>query len=270
MADSRKMLELKNLRKTFNKGTINEKPALTGLSLDLKPGDFCTIIGGNGAGKSTLLNAIAGVWPVDDGAIIVDGENITGFPEYKRANILGRVFQDPMTGTAALMMIEENLALAARRGNRRGLSWGINKQEREIYHEQLKVLELGLEDRMTTKVGLLSGGQRQALTLLMATLKKPKLLLLDEHTAALDPRTAAKVLELTGSIVRKDNLTTLMVTHNMKDAIRMGNRLIMMHEGRIIYDVAGEEKLHLQVSDLLEKFKVASDEEFANDRMMLT
>ena len=270
MADSRKMLELKNLRKTFNKGTINEKPALTGLSLDLKPGDFCTIIGGNGAGKSTLLNAIAGVWPVDDGAIIVDGENITGFPEYKRANILGRVFQDPMTGTAARMMIEENLALAARRGNRRGLSWGINKQEREIYHEQLKVLELGLEDRMTTKVGLLSGGQRQALTLLMATLKKPKLLLLDEHTAALDPRTAAKVLELTGSIVRKDNLTTLMVTHNMKDAIRMGTRLIMMHEGRIIYDVAGEEKLHLQVSDLLEKFKVASDEEFANDRMMLT
>lgn len=264
------MLELSNIKKTFNKGTVNEKPALMGISLKLSPGDFCTIIGGNGAGKSTTLNAIAGVWPVDDGSIIIDGENVTGLPEYRRASYLGRVFQDPMTGTAATMQIDENLALAARRGNRRGLSWGITKQEREIYHEQLKILELGLEDRMTQKVGLLSGGQRQALTLLMATLKKPKLLLLDEHTAALDPKTAAKVLELTEEIVRRDGLTALMVTHNMNDAIRMGNRLIMMNEGKIIYDVAGEEKKHLQVQDLLDKFKVASHGEFANDRMMLS
>ncbi len=271
MTDSgMKMLELIGLHKTFNKGTINEKPALMGISLTLEPGDFCTVIGGNGAGKSTMLNAIAGVWPVDEGTIRIDGENITGYPEYKRAEMLGRVFQDPMTGTAATMQIDENLALAARRGNRRGLSWGIARDEKEIYHEQLKMLELGLEDRMTSKVGLLSGGQRQALTLLMATLKKPKLLLLDEHTAALDPKTAAKVLELTQQIVEKDELTALMVTHNMKDAIRMGNRLIMMHEGRIIFDVAGEEKKHLQVSDLLEKFSIASNGEFANDRMMLS
>lgn len=264
-----KMLELSNIKKTFNKGTVNEKPALLGVSLGLNPGDFCTIIGGNGAGKSTTLNAIAGVWPVDDGSIVIDGENVTGLPEYKRAAFLGRVFQDPMTGTAATMQIDENLALAARRGSRRGLSWGITKEEREIYHEQLKILELGLEDRMTQKVGLLSGGQRQALTLLMATLKKPKLLLLDEHTAALDPKTAAKVLELTEEIVKRDSLTALMVTHNMNDAIRMGNRLIMMNEGRIIYDVSGEEKKHLQVQDLLDKFKIAAHGELSNDRMML-
>ncbi len=269
MSDSNVMLKLTDLHKTFNKGTINEKPALCGVSLELNPGDFCTIIGGNGAGKSTMLNAIAGVWPIDEGSITIDGENITGYPEHKRAVLLGRVFQDPMTGTAATMQIDENLALAARRGNRRGLSWGITRTESEIYHDQLKSLELGLEDRMTSKVGLLSGGQRQALTLLMATLKRPKLLLLDEHTAALDPKTAAKVLELTQQIVEKDSLTTLMVTHNMKDAIRMGNRLIMMHEGRIIYDVSGEEKKKLKVSDLLEKFSIASDGTFANDRMML-
>lgn len=267
--NARTMLELSDIRKTFNKGTINEKPALIGVSLQLKAGDFCTIIGGNGAGKSTMLNAIAGVWPVDEGSIIVDGEVITGYPEYKRATLLGRVFQDPMTGTAATMQIDENLALAARRGKRRGLAWGITKEEKEIYHEQLMRLELGLEDRMTTKVGLLSGGQRQALTLLMATLKKPKLLLLDEHTAALDPKTAAKVLELTQQIVEKDELTALMVTHNMKDAIRMGNRLIMMHEGKIIYDVSGAEKSSLHVSDLMEKFSIASNGAFANDRMML-
>lgn len=264
------MLEIKNIHKTFNKGTINEKPALRGVSLHLNPGDFVTIIGGNGAGKSTTLNAIAGVWPVDEGSIIIDGENITGYPEYKRAKLLGRVFQDPMTGTAATMEIGENLALAARRGEKRGLKWGVTKQEREQYHEMLKVLGLGLEDRMTTKVGLLSGGQRQALTLLMASLKKPKLLLLDEHTAALDPKTAAKVLELTDNIVNENKLTAMMVTHNMKDAIRMGNRLIMMHEGRIIYDVSGEEKKQLKVSDLLEKFGQASGGEFANDRMMLS
>ncbi len=255
MANAPLMLELNHIRKTFNKGTINEKPALLGVTLKLNPGDFCTVIGGNGAGKSTCLNAIAG--------------NITGLPEYKRAEFLGRVFQDPMNGTAATMQIDENLALAARRGNRRGLGWGITKQEHEIYHEQLKTLELGLEDRMTQKVGLLSGGQRQALTLLMATLKKPKLLLLDEHTAALDPKTAEKVLRLTDEVVKRDSLTALMVTHNMRDAIRMGNRLIMMNEGRIVYEVSGEEKKHLQVSDLLEKFSDVSHGQFANDRMML-
>lgn len=263
------MLEINNIHKTFNKGTINEKPALRGVNLSLKNGDFVTVIGGNGAGKSTTLNAIAGVWPVDDGSIVIDGENITGYPEYKRAGLLGRVFQDPMTGTAATMEIQENLALAARRGEPRRLSWGITRDEKEKYHEMLKVLGLGLEDRMTTKVGLLSGGQRQALTLLMATLKKPKLLLLDEHTAALDPKTAAKVLELTNQMVTEHELTAIMVTHNMKDAIRMGNRLIMMHEGRIIYDVEGEEKKSLHVSDLMEKFEQASGGEFANDRMIL-
>ncbi len=264
------MLELNNVQKTFNKGTINEKLALRGVELKLNAGDFVTIIGGNGAGKSTTLNAIAGVWPVDEGSIIVDGKNITGFPEYKRAKFLGRVFQDPMTGTAADMQIDENLALAARRGKLRGLSWGITRDEKERYHELLKELELGLEDRMTSKVGLLSGGQRQALTLLMASLQKPKLLLLDEHTAALDPKTAEKVLKLTEKIVNEQKLTAMMVTHNMKDAIRMGNRLIMMNEGRIIYDVAGEEKKNLQVSDLLKKFEIASGGEFANDRMMLS
>ncbi len=263
------MLELRNIHKTFNKGTINEKPALCGVNLKLNEGDFVTIIGGNGAGKSTTLNAIAGTWPVDEGIILVDGKNITGLPEHRRAPFLGRVFQDPMIGTAANMDISENLALAGRRGQSRTLRWGITKDEKEKYYELLKILDLGLEERMTSKVGLLSGGQRQALTLLMASLKRPKLLLLDEHTAALDPKTAAKVLEITNKIVNEQQLTAMMVTHNMKDAIRMGNRLIMMHEGRIIYDVQGEEKKNLHVSDLLEKFDQASGGEFANDRMML-
>ena len=263
------MLKLDNICKTFNPGTINEKKALQNLSLTLKPGDFVTVIGGNGAGKSTMLNAIAGVWPVDSGSITIDGINVTGECEHKRAAYIGRVFQDPMLGTAPNMQIEENLALAMRRGRRRGLRWGVTKAEREQYRDRLKGLGLGLEDRMTSKVGLLSGGQRQALTLLMATLQKPKLLLLDEHTAALDPKTARKVLDLTEKIVDEQNLTALMVTHNMKDAIQIGNRLIMMHEGRIIYDVAGEEKKNLQVEDLLERFEKVSGEEFANDRMML-
>ena len=264
------MLEIRDIHKTFNKGTINEKPALRGVSLHLQPGDFCTIIGGNGAGKSTLLNAIAGVWPVDEGAVVIDGQDITGFPEHKRAKYLGRVFQDPMTGTAADMIIEENLALALRRGKHRTLRWGISQEERDKYRERLAELGLGLEDRMSSKVGLLSGGQRQALTLLMACLQEPKLLLLDEHTAALDPKTAAKVLELTEQIVTGNHLTALMVTHNMKDAIRLGNRLIMMNEGQIIYDVEGEEKKNLKVSDLLQKFEIASDGTFANDRMLLS
>lgn len=263
------MLEIQNIHKTFNPGTINEKVALNGVNLNLNPGDFVTIIGGNGAGKSTTLNAIAGVWPVDEGKIIIDGVDITKLSEHKRALYLGRVFQDPMTGTAATMSIEENMAIAARRGERRGLGWGITKKERERYKEALKELDLGLEDRLSSKVGLLSGGQRQAITLLMASLKKPKLLLLDEHTAALDPKTAAKVLAISDKIIQEHQLTAMMVTHNMKDAIRLGNRLIMMHEGRIIYDVAGEEKKNLQVSDLLAKFEQASGGEFANDRMML-
>ncbi len=264
------MLELKGICKTFNAGTVNEKTALNSLNLSLKDGDFVTVIGGNGAGKSTMLNAVAGVFPVDEGTITVDGVNVTRLPEYKRAKYLGRVFQDPMTGTAANMQIEENLALAARRGSHRTLRPGISQKERELYQEKLKILGLGLEFRMTSKVGLLSGGQRQALTLLMATLKSPRLLLLDEHTAALDPKTAAKVLEVTERIVEQDHLTTLMITHNMKDAIAHGNRLIMMHEGRVIYDVEGEEKKKLQVSDLLRKFEQASGSELANDRMMLT
>ncbi len=263
------MLYLNHVSKTFNGGTINEKRALTDVSLHLKPGDFVTVIGGNGAGKSTLLNLIAGVFPCDEGAVTIDGVDITRQPEYQRAKLLGRVFQDPMMGTAADMGIEENLAMAFRRGKKRTLRWGISKEEREEYVERLKSLDLGLENRLSSKVGLLSGGQRQALTLLMATLQKPKLLLLDEHTAALDPKTARKVLELTDEIVSRDKLTTLMITHNMKDAIRMGNRLIMMHEGNIIYDVAGEEKSSLHVKDLLEKFEQASGGEFANDRMML-
>lgn len=263
------MLELIGIKKTFNPGTVNEKRALNGINLVLNEGDFVTVIGGNGAGKSTTLNAIAGVWPVDEGEIIIDGIHVTRLPEYKRAKYLGRVFQDPMTGTAASMQIEENLALAARRGMFRGLKKGITAAEREDYKERLKILDLGLEDRLTAKVGLLSGGQRQALTLLMATLKKPKLLLLDEHTAALDPKTASKVLEATDKIIAKDNLTAIMITHNMKDAIAHGNRLIMMHEGRIIYDVSGEEKKNLKVSDLLQKFEQASGGQFANDRMML-
>ncbi len=263
------MLKIENIGKTFNAGTVNEKVALKGLNLHLNEGDFCTVIGGNGAGKSTMLNAVAGLWRVDYGSIKIGGVDVTAMPEFTRAKYLGRVFQDPMTGTAASMQIEENLALAARRGQKRGLRLGIHKDEREKYHELLKTLDLGLEDRMTSKVGLLSGGQRQALTLLMASLKKPQVLLLDEHTAALDPKTAAKVLETTDKIVERDNLTTLMITHNMKDAITHGNRLVMMWEGKIIYDVAGEEKKKLHVSDLLAKFEEASGSEFANDRMML-
>lgn len=263
------MLEIRNISKTFNKGTINEKKALDGVNLNLNPGDFVTIIGGNGAGKSTTLNAIAGAWYVDSGQIIVDGTDITRLPEHKRAAYLGRVFQDPMTGTASTMSIEENMVIAARRGARRGLRWGISKKEREDYKRQLKELNLGLEDRLSSKVGLLSGGQRQAITLLMAAARKPKLLLLDEHTAALDPKTAAKVLEISDKIIAEHGLTAMMVTHNMKDAIAHGNRLIMMHEGKIIYDVSGEEKKKLHVSDLLAKFEEASGDEFANDRMML-
>ena len=264
------MLTVSNVHKTFNKGTINEKKALCGLDLHLNPGDFVTIIGGNGAGKSTLLNMIAGVYPIDNGKIEIDGVNISRQPEHERAKYIGRVFQDPMRGTAAGMEIQENLALAYRRGQKRTLKWGISKQEKEMYHEKLQILNLGLETRMSSKVGLLSGGQRQALTLLMATLVNPKLLLLDEHTAALDPKTAKTVLDLTEKIITDSNLTALMVTHNMKDAIRLGNRLIMMHEGRIIYDVAGEEKKNLKVADLLVKFEEASGGEFANDRMMLS
>ena len=261
------MLTISNVKKTFNKGTINEKKALNGIDLHLDEGDFCTIIGGNGAGKSTMLNMIAGVYPIDCGKIVIDGVNISREPEFKRAKYIGRVFQDPMRGTAANMEIQENLALAYRRGQRRGLGWGIKNQEKERYRELLTQLDLGLEDRMTSKVGLLSGGQRQALTLLMATLQKPKLLLLDEHT--LDPKTASKVLSLTERIVESQNLTAMMVTHNMNDAIHIGNRLIMMHEGRIIYNVAGEEKKNLKVEDLLRKFEQASGGQFANDRMML-
>ena len=264
------MLKISNVRKTFNAGTINEKKALNGINLHLEPEDFVTIIGGNGAGKSTTLNMIAGVYPIDSGTIVLDGVNISRLPEHARAKYLGRVFQDPMRGTAADMEIQENLALALRRGERRGLRWGISKEEKEQYKKLLTRLDLGLEDRLSSKVGLLSGGQRQALTLLMATLKKPKLLLLDEHTAALDPKTAKKVLDLTEEIVNENHLTALMVTHNMKDAIRLGNRLIMMHEGRIIYDVRGEEKKRLEVSDLLKKFEQASGGEFANDRMLLS
>ena len=263
------MIEVTHLTKSFFKGTVNEKNALIDVELKLNPGDFVTVIGGNGAGKSTLLKLISGTYSTDIGKIVLDGEDITRWPEYKRAKYIGHVFQDPMKGTATNMQIEENLALAKRRGRKRGLSWGIRNDEKKEYEEILKTFNLGLDKRMTTKVGLLSGGQRQALTLLMATLTKPKLLLLDEHTAALDPKTAAIVLDLTKRIVEKDNLTTLMVTHNMKDAIKMGNRLIMMHEGRIIYDVAGEDKKKLEVADLLKKFEEASGDEFANDKMLL-
>ena len=264
------MLKITNLQKTFNPGTVNAKTALNGLSLHLKDGDFVTVIGGNGAGKSTLLNAIAGVWKPDCGSIQIDGVDVTNVPEHKRAAFLGRVFQDPMKGTAPDMEIAENLSIAARRGTRRKLIWGVRKAERERYKKLLADLELGLEDRLSAKVGLLSGGQRQAVTLLMATLKRPKLLLLDEHTAALDPKTAAKVLELTDRIVRENKLTTLMITHNMNDAIAHGNRLIMMHEGRIIVDVEGEEKKKLTVEDLLGLFAKASGKVFANDRVILS
>ena len=264
------MLDVKNIYKTFNAGTVNEKTALRGVSLHLNAGDFVTVIGGNGAGKSTLLNALAGVWFVDEGQIIIDGKDVTKVPEHKRAAYLGRVFQDPMMGTAATMGIDENMALAMRRGNKRGLRIGISQKERNQFREMLKVLDLGLEDRLTSKVGLLSGGQRQAVTLLMATLKKPRLLLLDEHTAALDPKTAAKVLDATNNIVNKDHLTTLMITHNMRDAIANGNRLIMLNNGKVILDIEGEEKKKLTVDDLLHKFAQVSGEDFANDRALLS
>ncbi|MGN0533638.1 MAG: ABC transporter ATP-binding protein [Eubacterium sp.] len=264
------MLKITNVHKTFNPGTVNEKKALNGVDLVLNEGDFVTVIGGNGAGKSTLLNMVAGVYPVDCGTILIDDTDVTKLPEHKRAKYIGRVFQDPMNGTAADMQILENLALAARRGKSRGLRPGVTHKEKEQYIELLKSLDLGLETRLTSKVGLLSGGQRQAVTLLMATLKKPKLLLLDEHTAALDPKTAKKVLDLTEKIVERDNLTTIMITHNMKDAIAIGNRLIMMNDGKIIYDVSGEEKKSLTTADLLAKFKTTSGEELDNDRMLLS
>lgn len=264
------MLEIKNVYKTFNAGTINEKRALNGLNLTLNDGDFVTVIGGNGAGKSTMLNMVAGVYPVDSGSIVIDGVDVTSLPEHKRAKFIGRVFQDPMMGTAADMWIEENLALANRRGKRRGLAWSIKRDERKMFREMLSHLDLGLEDRMTTKVGILSGGQRQAITLLMAVLKKPKLLLLDEHTAALDPKTAEKVLNLSDKFIEEGHLTAMMVTHNMRDAIAHGNRLIMMHEGRVILDVSGEEKKKLTVEVLLEQFSKISGQQFANDRALLS
>ena len=264
------MLNINHIAKTFNPGTITEKRVLTDVDLKLNEGDFVTIIGGNGAGKSTTLNAVAGVFTVDKGTIEVDGVDVTRLPEFKRAKYLGRVFQDPMTGTAATMNIEENMALAMRRGEKRTLRWGISNMERDMYREQLRTLGLGLEDRMSSKVGLLSGGQRQALTLLMAALRTPKLLLLDEHTAALDPKTAAKVLELTEKIVAEQKLTAMMVTHNMKDAIAMGNRLIMMNAGRVVVDVRGEEKKKLTREDLMQLFEKAAGQEIANDRMLLS
>ena len=263
------MLDVQAIYKTFNAGTVNEKTALNGVSLHLNEGDFVTVIGGNGAGKSTLLNAVAGVWPVDAGTITIDGVDVTRLAEHKRAKYIGRVFQDPMMGTAATMQIEENLALAKRRGKRRTLRPGITKAERDEYRDLLRLLDLGLEDRLTSKVGLLSGGQRQALTLLMASLVKPKLLLLDEHTAALDPKTAAKVLDATEKIVQRDHLTTLMITHNMRDAIAHGNRLIMMYEGNIALDISGEDKKKLTVEDLLAKFGQATGSTEADDKLLL-
>ncbi len=264
------MLDVKNLYKTFNPGTVNEKTALRGVDLHMEDGQFVTVIGGNGAGKSTLLNAVAGVWTADRGTISIGGADVTSLPEHRRAKYIGRVFQDPMMGTAATMQIDENLALAMRRGQRRTLRIGISRSEREGYREMLKILDLGLEDRLTSKVGLLSGGQRQALTLLMATLQKPRLLLLDEHTAALDPKTAAKVLDATERIVGKDRLTTLMITHNMKDAIVYGDRLIMMYDGRIVIDVSGEEKKKLTVRQLLELFEKVSGSDEADDTLLLS
>lgn len=264
------MLELNNVYKTFNLGTINEKKALNGVNLKLEDGDFVTVIGGNGAGKSTTLNAVAGVWPIDSGSIIIDGVDMTGLSEHKRAPYLGRVFQDPMNGTAATMEIIENLALAARRGQHRGLKWGVTKSEKKKYREMLAKLDLGLEDRMTSKVGLLSGGQRQALTLLMATMVTPKLLLLDEHTAALDPATAEKVLKLTKEIVKDRNITCLMVTHNMHQALELGNRTLMMDTGHIVFDVKGEERAKLTVDDLLRKFKDNAGKSLDNDRILLS
>lgn len=264
------MLDIKHLSKTFFPGTVNEKKALTDVNLHMDPGDFITIIGGNGAGKSTLLNSIAGVFPIDAGQILIDGVDVSKMPEHKRARYIGRVFQDPMMGTAAGMMIEENLAIASRRGKTPGLSWALKDGDREKFREMLKELDLGLENRLTSRVGLLSGGQRQALTLLMAAMNKPRILLLDEHTAALDPKTAAKVLELSDRFVAEGNLTTLMVTHNMKDAIAHGNRLIMMNAGKIVFDVSGEEKKRLTVDDLLHAFTLSTAEEFANDRILLS
>ena len=264
------MLRIEDVYKTYNAGTINEKKALCGVNLTLEEGEFVTVIGGNGAGKSTTLNAVAGVWPVDSGRIYIGGDDVTRLSEYKRAKYLGRVFQDPMTGTATTMSIEENMAIAARRGKTRRLTWGITKAERDTYREMLKTLNLGLEDRLTSKVGLLSGGQRQAITLLMASIQKPKLLLLDEHTAALDPKTAAKVLEISDKIIAENHLTAMMVTHNMRDAIAHGNRLIMMHEGKVILNIAGEEKKKLTVEDLLHQFERVSGEEFANDKALLS
>lgn len=263
------MLELKNISKTFFPGTINEKKALRGVDLHMETGDFITIIGGNGAGKSTLLNSIAGVFPIDEGSITIDDVELTQMPEHQRARYIGRVFQDPMMGTAAGMMIEENLAIASRRGKRPGLSWVLKEEERSHFRELLKELDLGLEDRLTARVGLLSGGQRQALTLLMAAMNHPKLLLLDEHTAALDPKTAEKVLALTQKVIARDHLTSLMITHNMRDALRFGNRLVMMNAGRIVVDVGGEEKKRLTIPDLLNLFEKASGEELDNDRMIL-
>ncbi len=264
------MLELKNICKTFHPGTVNARRALRGVNLNLNAGDFVTIIGGNGAGKSTLLNAVAGVWPIDEGSIRIDGVEVSRLSEHRRAKYIGRVFQDPMTGTAATMEIQENLAISARRGEHRTLRWGISSKEKKRFREMLSILELGLEDRMTSKVGLLSGGQRQALTLLMATLTHPKILLLDEHTAALDPKTAAKVLEISDRLIAENHLTAMMVTHNMRDAITHGNRLIMMHDGNIILDIRGEEKQRLTVEALLEKFSQTSGSEFANDRALLS
>lgn len=264
------MLDISHVYKSFNIGTPVQKDALIDLNLHLNDGDFVTVIGGNGAGKSTMLNAVAGVFGVDKGRVTIAGNDVTRDPEYKRAKYIGRVFQDPLRGTAGDMWIEENLAFALRRGSNRSFKWGISNKEREQFVELLKTLDLGLETRLSSKVGLLSGGQRQALTLLMATIKKPQLLLLDEHTAALDPKTAKKVLDMTNKVVTENHLTTMMITHNMKDAIKYGNRLIMMHDGSIIYDVSGEEKQKLQVSDLLVKFEQASGGEFANDRMMLS
>lgn len=263
------MLEIRNVTKVFNKGSVDEKVALNGLSLTLNDGDFVTVIGGNGAGKSTMLNAICGTWLPDSGSVVLDGIDVTGLPEHKRAKYLGRVYQDPMMGTAANMQIEENLALAARRGKRRTLRPMITKDERETYRQLLAELELGLESRLSAKVGTLSGGQRQALTLLMATMQSPKLLLLDEHTAALDPKTAARVMELTEKIVNETKLTTLMITHNMRDAIQYGNRLIMLHDGRVILDISGEDKKKLTVAELLEMFSKASGNEFSDDRAIL-
>lgn len=264
------MLCVDSISKTFFPGTINEKKALCDLTLQLKSGDFATVIGGNGAGKSTTLNAIAGVWPIDKGRILIDGVDVTKEPEHQRARYIGRVFQDPMLGTAAGMMIEENLAIASRRGEFPGLRWSSSSEQHDRFYEMLKSLELGLEDRMTAHVGLLSGGQRQALTLLMATIKKPKLLLLDEHTAALDPKTAEKVLQLTERMVQRDALTTLMITHNMRDALRFGNRLIMMHEGHILVDVSGEQKKNLTIRDLLEMFEKASGDDMVSDKLLLS